>query len=179
MKKTNAQFAAVFLGALLLHLAAATALMRSADTEPASVSVAMVDPTYHAPVKASGLPPGSPKESAAGASEALMPDAFELASETADPDPKPASITPPPIPPETRTAAEPKESESPTRRLTVNQLLASEKTPRVKRPDATGSIVETKEKLSPSSSEGPKIKPLPAIETGTTGPRKIRSLSGN
>lgn len=180
MKKVTAQFAAVFVGVLLLHLAGATALMNSAKTEEAPHLATSVDPYYHssseerepAPVPAgqpeSGDPPGS------------LPDSFAAKSDTAG-----APIASPPIPASAVTAAAAaRDAESPpkrkkpgtdpsARRLTVTQLLAPDPHPAPE----TGAAKADAGSPGPAA-KTPKVKPLPA-DKSSSGLRKIRSLSGN
>jgi hypothetical protein len=195
VKKTNTQFVVVFAGVLMLHLAATTALMKSAHTDGSGLITSTPDPYYHSspdePERSPGwgaaesqeaqqnpiAPPAihSELEKNGNPSESI-PDAFVDAAPSAE------STTggqvgvgtkAPPVrekPPPSIKKIEPA-PDAPIRRLTVTQLLTPEP-PIAPEDDATA-------KKSPGTTSVPKVKPLPPVTRSNSGPRKIRSLSGD
>lgn len=186
MKKTYAQFAGIFVGVLVMHLVVASALMKSAETPDPEPTAGFVDPTYHFSSDQSSSADSTHQDPGSNESEKMIPDAFADADAGA-PSPSGNSVPPPPIPERepsapVETKAPNPESTSPTRRLTVNQLLAGESRPKVK-------SIDQPEKADTPGEESPtpRIKSLEPVETvpptettpSAGGPRKFRSLNGS
>jgi hypothetical protein len=189
VKKTHTQFVAVFVGVLILHLVVATVLMNSAQTGGSGLAASLPDPYYHS---SPGEPEKSPGWGAAETTEESsvagdireipappIPDAFADAGEkAADPAPgEPVEASSEPAPPKPAPAKKVDPAPvSPTRRLTVTELLTPDT---LVTPDADAE--EDTAAPEPAKVEsGPKIKPITqSAPNSNSGPRKIRSLTGN